>query len=259
MSNKIVVYLKTDTYEKVSVQLATRLHLSVQKKLSLQQNLILYYDQDGLCLQQCGKDAPVKPIQVDFTTAKIKHRLINDCFKKEYLAKAVGIKNSNYPDVLDVTAGLGRDAFILAALGCEVTLLERSPIVAALLEDGLKRGALHAEIATIIARMHLIQIDCMQYMRQCNEAQRTAVVYLDPMFPPRKKSALVKKEMRILHNLLQDEVKINETELLNMALKFAKKRVVVKRPYLASPLANCAADFVIKGKSCRFDIYVTDK
>src|SRR5690606_5526316 len=102
--------------------------------------------------------------------------------------------------ILDATAGWGRDSFILASLGFEVTMIERSPIVAVLLKDALKRAANNEACK----RMHLIQDDAVHYLQPLAEKNRPDVIYLDPMFPARKKSALVKKEMALLQTLLDE-------------------------------------------------------
>ncbi|MGD9109255.1 MAG: class I SAM-dependent methyltransferase [Gammaproteobacteria bacterium] len=250
MSN-VIIYQKFDKFQLATNELAKNLHLPIKNNLSQEDSLILYYDDNGLYLQQLGIGAPKKPIKVDFSAKKITYRRkLNQ--KTENLAKAIGIKTK--PHVLDATAGLGRDAFVLASLGCSVTLLEKSPIIAALLQDGLKRAATDPALIKIISRIQLIQIDNIKYMQQLKS--HPDVVYLDPMFPVRKKSALVKKEMRILTTLLENEPPINEKLLLETARRCAKKRVVVKRPRLAKPLDNQKPNFSITGKTCRFDVYI---
>jgi len=255
MPKKIVIYQKFTELNQLTQQLAKKLHLPIQKNLTAEQVLILYYDKNGLCLQQLGKNAPKKSIRVDFATKKITLRI--KAKHKEDIAKAVGISGKTKLHVLDATAGLGHDAFILAALGCSVTMLENSPVIATLLEDGLVRAANNPNLRKIISRMQLIKINNIQYMQQLISSQKPDVVYLDLMFPRRKKSALVKKEMQILKELLSNAKPIDEKKLLDAAIKCAKKRVVVKRPRLAKPLANQQPNFSIKGKICRFDIYIS--
>ncbi|MGD9153446.1 MAG: class I SAM-dependent methyltransferase [Gammaproteobacteria bacterium] len=250
MSN-IIIYQKSSEFQLATKKLAKNLHLPIKKNLPQEYTLILYYDKNGLYLQQLGSDAPKKPIKVDFSAKKITYRRkLNQ--KTENLAKAIGIKAK--PHVLDATAGLGRDAFILASLGCTVIMLEKSPIITALLQDGLERATHDPALIEIISRIQLIQTDNIKYMQQLKS--HPDVVYLDPMFPVRKKSALVKKEMRILTTLLENEPPINEKLLLETARGCAKKRVVVKRPRLAKPLDNQKPNFSITGKICRFDVYV---
>jgi len=80
------------------------------------------------------------------------------------------------------------------------------------------------------------------------------VVYLDPMFPPRDKSALVKKEMRAFHDVVGSDD--DADALLAPALKLAQKRVVVKRPGYAGFLAGVAPTMAVTGKNNRFDVYI---
>ena len=183
---------------------------------------------------------------VDFLTGKSQHRRLYR--GKELIAKAVGVGKYDQLSIIDATAGLGRDAFVLASLGCNMTLIERSPMMQALLADGLQRAAI--EIPEVIARISLLKGDALQLLAE----QRADVVYLDPMYPHRDKSALVKKEMRIL----QDVVGFDEdsSALLILAQAAAKKRVVVKRPRLAENFAECAPDFSYNGKNSRFDVYL---
>jgi 16S rRNA (guanine1516-N2)-methyltransferase len=165
----------------------------------------------------------------------------------------MGLKSHSTPKILDATAGLGRDSFILASLGFEITLLERSPIIHALLEDGIKRAGADAETAPIVERMHLIQTDAIHWMQTHAPFD---IIYLDPMFPERNKSALVKKEMRIFQDVIGDDADANA--LLTAALACATKRVVVKRPRLAAYLAELTPSFSQTGSSSRFDIYLIE-
>ena len=248
---KIFIHQKSDEFQSTTNKLAKHLHLPIKENLPQESSLILYYDKNGLYLQQLGIDAPKKPIKVNFVSKKITYRRkLNQ--KTENLAKAIGIKTKPY--VLDAAAGLGRDAFMLASLGCNVTMLEKSPIITALLQDGLERASHDPALVKIISRIKLIQIDNIKYMKHLKS--HPDVVYLDPMFPVRKKSALVKKEMRILKMLLENEPPIDEKLLLETARKCAKKRVVVKRPRLAKSLDNQEPNFSITGKTCRFDVYI---
>lgn len=196
-----------------------------------------------------------KSIFIDFLAGKSGYRFQHVSKKNELLAKAVGLKAGYLPYVLDLTAGLGQDAFILAALGCEVEMVERSPIVAALLMDALTRVRQDKRGSELEISLHFSQaIDFIDNLF-CMNSRQPDVVYLDPMYPERSKSALGKKEMRILHAIVgADE---DASELLQAALKVAKKRVVVKRPKLADSLAGLKPDIIYShGKSSRFDVYL---
>ncbi|ACX90172.1 16S rRNA (guanine(1516)-N(2))-methyltransferase RsmJ [Pectobacterium parmentieri] len=192
-------------------------------------------------------------IFVDFAAGTMAHRRRFGGGRGEAVAKAVGIKKDYLPDVVDATAGLGRDAFVLAALGCRVRMVERNPVVAALLDDGLQRGYQDAEIGPWLReRLTLLHASSMTALRDITPPPD--VVYLDPMFPHKQKSALVKKEMRVFQSLVGAD---NDADaLLEPARALAKKRVVVKRPDYAPPLAGVPAQSMLETKSHRFDFYL---
>jgi 16S rRNA (guanine1516-N2)-methyltransferase len=195
-----------------------------------------------------------EPLYVDFTGGANRHRRLHGGGKGQAIARAVGLKKLRKPRVADVTAGLGRDAFVLAALGCDVTLVERSPVVHVLLQDGLKRAFESDDIHVreILSRMHLVHADSLEWLD--SQEERFDVITLDPMFPERRKSALVKKEMRFFHDLIGSDS--DAAGLLELARSRCRHRVVVKRPARAMPLANLEPSFSITGKSTRFDIYL---
>ena len=171
------------------------------------------------------------------------------------LGKAVN--HSASPQVWDGTGGVGRDAFVLASLGLAVNVFEQHPAVACLLADGLRRAAADEETAEIAARITLHHGNTCALMPALAAAEgRPDVVYLDPMYPERKKAAAVKKEMAYFHGLVgaaQDEA-----ALLAAARAVAKKRVVVKRPRLGDFLAQAEPAYQYAGKSTRFDVYLPD-
>jgi 16S rRNA (guanine1516-N2)-methyltransferase len=188
---------------------------------------------------------------VDFTSGAVAHRRKFGGGKGQSIAKAVGLKQGVQLHVIDATAGLGRDAFVLASLGCHVDMIERSPVAAALLVDGLERAALDTEIGSWIQeRMRLTHASGYDYLQQ----HKADVVYLDPMFPHKKKSALVKKEMRVFQSVVGAD--LDADNLLDVALAAAKYRVVVKRPDYAPFLNDRKPSMSIKTKNNRFDVYV---
>ena len=192
-----------------------------------------------------------EPISVDFANPKLLYRLKHISIKKEAIARAVGLKKMKLP-ILDATAGMGRDSFILAALGCRVIMLERSPIIAALLADGLRRAADTVQIAPICRRMTLYQADSRLFPLPSDF--RPGVIYLDPMYPARSKSAMVKKEMRCLRDIAGENP--DSDALLDWALTRKVNRVAVKRPKGAKSLAGRQPSFVIKSRKHRFDVYL---
>jgi 16S rRNA (guanine1516-N2)-methyltransferase len=190
-------------------------------------------------------------IKVDFVSGAVAHRRKFGGGRGQDIAKAVGLKHGFTPHVLDATAGLGRDSFVLATLGCTVTMMERMPVVAALLENGLQRGNLNTGVNDITQKMKIIHGSSISDM---DLAQQPDVIYLDPMYPHREKSAAIKKEMRIFQTLVGED--LDADALLAPALALAKYRVVVKRPNYAPPLNNQKPSTTIKMKKNRFDVYV---
>ncbi len=199
-------------------------------------------------------------IRADFYGPTVSYRRQKGGGKGQMIAKAVGLGAGDVTTVLDATAGLGSDAFVLASLGCSLTMIERVPEVRALLEDGLRVAAEwgasnDATLVEILSRMQLIEADAHAYMQElCATEKQPDVVYLDPMFPVRSKSAQVKKEMRVFHQLVGTDP--DADGLLDLALACARKRVVVKRPRIAPVLANSKPSYKLEGKSNRFDVYV---
>jgi 16S rRNA (guanine1516-N2)-methyltransferase len=199
-------------------------------------------------------DNSYKPFYIDFTAGKNQHRRLFGGGKGQPMARAVGLKKGALPSVLDVTAGMGRDAFVLASQGCQVTMLERSPVIAALLENAMQRAMHNDDIAEIIQRMRLCHEDSRVYLEQLTDNQLTDVIYIDPMYPHRDKSALVKKEMRIFRSIVGDDV--DSDALLELGRKKALRRVVVKRPKGAAFLSGVAPHSQIASKNTRYDIYL---
>ncbi len=212
-------------------------------------NLEYTEQQLQLCLN--APDAP-GPVFVDFVGGKVGHRRQFGGGRNQPMAKAVGLKSGINPHILDATAGLGRDSFVLASLGCQVTMLEKNPVISALLKDGLQRGQADDIASDICQRMMLINSDSTTYMQQCTAAPD--VVYLDPMYPHREKSALIKKEMRLFQLLLGEPT--DNRKLLAAALSCATKRVVVKRPKAAEELPGKKPSMTISSKNTRYDVYV---
>jgi len=206
---------------------------------------------DGLQLQALGGDAS-GPVRVDFLEGAVAHRRQHGGGSGQLIAKAVGIQSGVRPVVLDATAGMGRDAFVLAQLGCRVALIERHPLIGALLADGLGRARLDPEVGPIIQRMDLRLGNAIDLIKAWSD-EAPQVIYLDPMFPHRDKSALVKKEMRVFRPLVGDDD--DAAQLLQAALELATHRVVIKRPRKAPSIGSQLPGYALEGKSCRYDIY----
>jgi len=195
-----------------------------------------------------------KPIRIDFTEGKNAHRRQFGGGRGQPLAKAVGLKKGATPTIIDTTAGYGKDAFVLATLGCHITLIERNPLLAALLEDAIARARLDPNTEQIAQRMTLIHADASEYLMALTPKQRPSVIYIDPMYPYRQKSALVKKEMQLLHQLIGPDT--DSEQLLDKARQAALKRVVVKRPKSSSSIADQKPSTQIESKNTRYDIYL---
>ncbi|HSG21654.1 MAG TPA: class I SAM-dependent methyltransferase [Azonexus sp.] len=234
-------------YESAAASWAARLQLATQGEAEF----ALQIGEAGLQFIELGPLA-AGPVRVDFVEGAVAHRRLFGGGSGQMIAKAVGIQAGVRPLVLDATAGLGRDAFVLAELGCAVTLIERQPLIAALLEDGLQRALTDQEVAPIVARMRLLCGNAIALM-DAWEDEPPQVIYLDPMFPHRDKSALVKKEMRLFRPLAGNDD--DAPALLAAALKLATHRVVVKRPRKAPAIAGEKPGYILEGKSSRFDIY----
>jgi 16S rRNA (guanine1516-N2)-methyltransferase len=239
--------------------------LAKQTSLSLldqhtQADYLLHITTDFLELRKTNHDKK-KPkhesIHVDFVTGKTNHRRLHGGGKGQDIAKAIGLHKIKEPTILDLTAGMGGDAFVLATLGATITLVERNPITHALLNDAINRAKLVAddELQAIISRMTLKNEDALLTLENLNPNNLPDVIYIDPMFPTRSKSAQVKKEMQFFHEIVGSD---NDSEkLLLKALSLAKKRIVVKRPRLAEKLTEeVQPAFEISGKSTRYDVYL---
>jgi len=233
-------------------------NIPVAHDLQSAEYLLIYesYDQSPgyICkLQKTGKQSP-GPVIIDFNEGKAAHRRLFGGGRNQPLARAAGIKPGVNPSIIDTTAGLGQDSFVLASMGCKIRLLERNPVIFELLNNGLQRALNNPDINdSIIQNMQLIYCDAISYLQQLPTEQIPNSIYLDPMYPERNKSALVKKEMRYFHDIAgkdDDAVKI-----LEKAIECRPKRVVVKRPKAALPLGEIKAAATIESKKTRYDIY----
>jgi 16S rRNA (guanine1516-N2)-methyltransferase len=193
------------------------------------------------------RDPRVGPIVVDFVTTRRREPIT----RRQPLARAIGAKNHL---VADATAGFGRDAWLIATLGFHVVAFERCPVIAVLLRDGLQRARASGAPATTSAeRVTLIDADARTALLGLHP--KPDVVYLDPMFPPkRRKSAAARKEVRALRRLAGDDE--DALELFEIASRCASDRVVVKRSDDAPPLIP-RPTVSYAGKLVRYDVYFT--
>jgi 16S rRNA (guanine1516-N2)-methyltransferase len=211
-----------------------------------------------LYLQQHPPENLFARLRVDFLGGALGYRRVRGGGKNQLIARAAGLKTYKQPvTIFDATAGLGKDSFILAALGCTVTLVERSPALGELLQDGLDRAKNDPRVSAIISHMHLIVADAKKILNELLVENYPDIIYLDPMFPVHEKSALNKIEMRLIRELVGDDS--DAPLLLDIALKCAKKRVVVKRPRQAKTLNDVKPSLVVAGKANRYDVYLSQK
>lgn len=178
--------------------------------------------------------------------------------QQELLVKAAKIKGAQSPTAIDCTAGLGQDSFLLAAAGFTVRMFERDETIAALLEDGLMRAGNNPMISSVAKRMSLDHSDSLQYLESLAQSSEQApdVIYLDPMFPARQKSAAVKKKFQLLHVLEKPCDEAEEDALIRAAFAAGSRKVVIKRPVKGGHLAGIKPSYSITGKAVRYDVLV---
>ncbi|MBL6918974.1 MAG: class I SAM-dependent methyltransferase [Puniceicoccaceae bacterium] len=220
---------------------------------------VFLLDKQGLSLAQVTEDNLLS-VRADFCSSTVNYRRQKGGGKGQMIAKAIGLNSTTVPHVYDATAGLGGDSFVLASLGCSVTMTERVPEVQVLLAEGLRvahewGSEKDQSLIAILKRMTLVESDAAKYMQTLEDAEKPEVVYLDPMFPQRTKSAQVKKEMQVFHQLIGTDS--DADLLLQIAQECAQKRVVVKRPRIAPFLAGQEPNYMLEGKSNRYDVYLS--
>ena len=260
MTNKInaesicVVCDNETQYEKAA-EFATLHQLNLFDKTSVTHELQLKFSLDKIELF----DKTLKTsVFVDFLSGAQSHREKFGGGKGQAIAKAIGLNKPGTPNVLDLTAGLARDAYVLATLGCQMTLIEQSPILCMLINDGINRALLAEDKNHSVSNFtQLINTNSQHYLEHLNHDSLPDVIYIDPMYPERKKSALVKKDMQILHKLIGSNK--DEENLLIAALDKTKHRVVIKRPIHARPVAGITPSMNISSKKTRYDVYVITK
>lgn len=206
---------------------------------------------EGLALARDGME-----LRPDF--AELLPRIKQGVIQREMLVKAARVKGVDRPRAVDATAGLGEDGFLLAASGFDVTLCEADPVIAALLADALERAAHNPALAPVVARMHLVEGDSRVTLMGLGETPDTCpdVVYLDPMFPGRTKSAAVKKKFQLIHGLEHPTDPLDEDDLLRAALAARPRKIVIKRPIKGPHLAGVKPSHSIAGKAVRYDCII---
>lgn len=249
----IISSVYCEELQKKAQLLAGELQLAFEEKPTPHVNRqILYYTKEGLGLWRFqGKKLRFSRVLfINFLKGKSGYRLVHNRTIKQPLAKAVGIRPGIRPHIFDATAGMGSDAFVLASLGCNVQLCERSPIIASLLRDGIERAAATTEGQEITKKMSLLQGDSIALL----PCKFDGTIYLDPMYPHTSSSAEKKLSMRIIRGLVGEDM--DGEHLMAAAEACEAKRIVVKRPRLASRISKRQPQYVVEGKSCRYDVYL---
>lgn len=241
----MILYVKNDTDRSLVQSAEELLGLSAvyDPAVKASETFYLQMDADGLSLIENDH-----VLREDFT--KMLSRLVPNNLNGELLVKAARLKGVQGPlTAIDATAGLGEDAFLLAAAGFQVQLYERNPIIAALLSDALRRGAEHPDLAPVIGRMQLHAEDSITALTRLTTPPD--IVLLDPMFPKRQKSGLIKKKFQLLQQLEQP---CSEEEMLfRAAMECKPRRIIIKRPLKGAYLAGVKPSYTIRGKSIRYD------
>lgn len=206
---------------------------------------------DGKLTLTDGKEA----LCGDF--AGMKRRIREANLRQELLVKAARVRKA--PEgrrlkVLDATAGLGEDDLLLAASGMEVELYERDPVIAALLEDAAERALCDGGLSAAVRRMRIHRGDSIEEMRRLGPEAEADLVYLDPMFPERQKSALIRKKFQLLH--LLEQPCTDEEALLEAALSVKPFKIIIKRPARGPYLAGRKPSYSMTGSAIRYDCLV---
>lgn len=232
---------------------------SSNEKLSADDEVHLFFDGEGLSLVGNGQT-----FRGDYSG--MLRRLTTNNLRSELLIKATKIKGNDSPLLIDATAGMGEDSLLLAAAGFRVRMYERNPVIAALLTDTLERAEGNPELSDAVSRMEVECADSIAALRQWVEstsvensgevlvAERPDVIYLDPMFPERQKSALVKKKFQLIH--LLEEPCSDEEEMLQAAMAAGAHKIVIKRPLKGPYLSGVKPGFSLSGKAVRYDCIV---
>lgn len=247
-----------------SVRVCLEQNASKKKRFQAYRSLtkndyLLILNAEGLQLQML--DLSALKISVDFCSPQMQYRVSKGGGKSQMIAKALGLKPGHSPKIIDATAGLGKDAFVLASLGCRVQMYERNPIVQLLLEDGFRRAHLRAEdpaerqLFETLGRLSFSASDIL-------DSYNTKIcdfdaLYLDPMFPHPESRSLVKKDMQVLQSIVGTD--LDASEVFETLLSLGIKRLVVKRPKIAPYLLDKKPNHSFVGKRNRFDVYTSNE
>ena len=250
MKNGILIYAAQGGDAAAAEELASRIGARITRDESDvgDGGLCLRFGAGGVSLSGGGME-----LYADLT--RMIPRIRRGNLNSEILIRAAKPSSlGNAPSALDATAGLGEDSLLLAAAGFTVTLCERDPVIAALLRDSLRRAADDPELADAVSRMTLIECDSVSYMRGTDA--RFDVILLDPMFPERKKSGLIKKKLQLIQML--EAPCGDEDGLFSAAYALSPRKLLIKRPAKGPYLSGKKPDHSITGGSVRYDCFKCD-
>ena len=247
MENKqLVLYVDKNANIEKAKNIAERLNIEIITNNKEKFDILLSMDESGLALVSDNMK-----LYGDFS--KSIKRIKQNNLQKEMLIHAVKIKGEKEKLIaIDATAGLGEDSILLAAYGYNVELYEKNPIISELLKDAMERAEKISELKDIIGRMKVHNEDSIIAMQ--NLKYKPDIILLDPMFPERTKSALIKKKFQILHKI--ENPCSDENEMLSSAIKANPKKLVIKRPLKGEYLAGVKPDYSLKGSSIRYDCII---
>lgn len=241
MNNEIVVCFEKGGQKDMAEAFARRIGAEISEKPG--PKLTILFHAKGVSLTGYGLS-----YQGDFEN--MLHRVTNGRLQHEMLVRAA---KSDKPGrkAIDATAGMGEDAFLLAAQGYEVTLFEQNPVIAVLLKDALRRAKKHPVLKDIASRMNLVQNNSVEGMSKLLDP--VDVIYLDPMFPARQKSSLINKKLQLIQKL--EPPCSEETDLFDAAISASPSKIIVKRPLKSEFLAGRKPSYTLNGKAIRYDCY----
>ena len=241
MNNEIVVCFEKGGQKDMAEAFARRIGAEISEKPG--PKLTILFHAKGVSLTGYGLS-----YQGDFEN--MLHRVTNGRLQHEMLVRAA---KSDKPGrkAIDATAGMGEDAFLLAAQGYEVTLFEQNPVIAVLLKDALRRAKKHPVLKDIASRMNLVQDNSVEGMSKLLDP--VDVIYLDPMFPARQKYSLINKKLQLIQKL--EPPCSEETDLFDAAISASPSKIIVKRPLKSEFLAGRKPSYTLNGKAIRYDCY----
>jgi len=242
---QITILIKKGGDKALAESFAKRVNSPILDKEGPQ--LTVVFDKDGVSLSGYGLT-----YQGDFADS-MKRRVTDGRLKHEMLAKATKTDaDAGKLKAIDATAGMGEDAFLIAANGYDVTLHEQNPVIALLLKDAIRRAKKCQELKEIVNRMHVVEGDSVKLLSE--RLDPVDVIYLDPMFPGRQKSSLINKKLQLIQKM--ESPCSEEEELFDAAIKANPSKIIVKRPLKAPNLAGRKPNYSLDGKAIRYDCYI---